>query len=462
MNKVLGFRSLSSLLGASASLVVLADSWAQDVQVIRDATIFAETTGEPIDNGVIVVEGSEIRAVGSYETIVVPDDALVIDAGDKYVIPGLADMHVHLEYFDDPRYLLLFLANGVTTVRNMDGRPHILDWKRQIEASDLLGPTIYTAGPLLDGDPPLLPDNTVVEDAAAAREVVRAQAAAGYDFIKVYSNLASEPYRAVVSEAERHGLAVAGHVPRGLSVADVFGSGQIAIEHLADYSEVVESADSPYIDGWHWSKLFLAVSMDREKVASVASQQASSGVWTVPTIVQANRQLARQSTVQAWLEAEEMQYIESDARNFWLESVERDARRMDNDDWELVDRGRRNRIELTRALHLAGVSLLIGTDTPNPFVVPGFSLHEELQNFVAAGFTPGEALATATSGAAGFSRGLDEWGTIEPGKRADLVLLDTNPLQDIENVRHIAGVMVGGVYLARQDLDAMLGELRSQ
>jgi hypothetical protein len=302
----------------------------------------------------------------------------------------------------------------------------------------------------------------VVENATAGREIVRAQTAAGYDFIKVYSNLAPEPYRAILSEADRQGLRVAGHVPQGLRVTDVFDSGQIAIEHLADYSEVIESAGSPYIDGWHWSKLFVGVPIDREKVASIARQQLRSGVWTVPTMVQADRQLARPSTVQGWLEADEMQYIESDVRDFWLESIERDTQRMDDDDWELVDRGRRNRIELTRALHAAGVPLLVGTDTPNPFVVPGFSLHEELRNFVAAGFTPSEALAAATSGAASFFGDLDEWGTIESGKRADLVFLDANPFEDIEDTRRIAGVMVRGVYLARQDLDAMLREFRSQ
>ena len=150
----------------------------------------------------VVVQDGRIKAVGARGTIKAPPGAVEIDGAGKYLMPGLADMHVHLEHFEDPAILQLFLANGVTTVRNMDGRPYIVEWKRQIELGALMGPAIYTAGPLLDGDPPLRPDNTVVRNGAEARAAVLDQKAAGYDFIKVYTNLSAEAYRAILAAAQ--------------------------------------------------------------------------------------------------------------------------------------------------------------------------------------------------------------------------------------------------------------------
>ncbi|MDX1563018.1 MAG: amidohydrolase, partial [Gammaproteobacteria bacterium] len=199
------------LLGAMAPLAVAGNVAAQDVQVVRGATIIPGGACAAFEDGIIVIEGDEIAAVGPAASTAVPGDAVVIDAEGQYVIAGLADMHVHLEYFETPAYLGLFVANGVTTVRSMDGRDFMLDWRRQIEAGNLIGPTIYTAGPLLDGDPPARFDNMVVPNAEAAREAVRQQAAAGYDFIKVYSNLAADTYTAILAEAGQQGLPVAGH-----------------------------------------------------------------------------------------------------------------------------------------------------------------------------------------------------------------------------------------------------------
>jgi hypothetical protein len=346
----------------------------------------------------------------------------------------------------------MFLANGVTTVRNMDGRPYILEWKRRIARSDLPGPTIHTAGPLLDGDPPLRSDNTIVRAPADARAIVLAQEAAGYDFIKVYTNLSREAYVAILATARERRLQVAGHVPRTVSWNEALNAGQATIEHLGDYDEVIEADDSPFKGRFVWFKRFLGMPVHPAKITAIAQRQARSGVWTVPTLIQADREIARPEDVRAWIESPEMSYIPDEGRSFWREQVQRATARMDEDDWILVARGRANRLALVRALHESGTHLMAGTDTPNPFVVPGFSLAAELANLTAAGLSPVDAIAASTREAARFLGQINEWGTVERGKRADLLLLDANPLDNIANVRAIAGVVVRGRWLSEGDL----------
>lgn len=418
-------------------------------------------TDERLPDQTVVVIGDRIRVIGPQSATRIPTGAMRIDGAGKYLIPGLADMHVHLEYTEDPAILAMFLANGVTTVRNMDGRPYILEWKRRVSRGDLVGPTIYTAGPLLDGDPPLRPDNTIVRTPMDARAMVLTQQAAGYDFIKVYTNLSAEAYRAVLATARERGLLVAGHVPRTISLDETLSRGQATIEHLGDYDEVTEADDSPYKGRYLWFKRFLGMPVDPAKVGAIAKRQARSSTWTVPTLVQADREVARPDSVRTWMLAPEMSYVPAEARSFWQEQLQRTTAKMDEEDWTVVARGRVNRFALVRALHEAGVHLLAGTDTPNPFVIPGFSLPDELMNLTNAGLTPAAALAASTREAARHLGQLDEWGTVERGKRADLLLLDASPLENIANVRAVAGVMVRGRWLSQADLKTMLKPLTS-
>lgn len=412
-----------------------------------------------VDHQTVLVQGDRIVEIGPKDEVPVPARALRIDGAGRYLMPALADMHVHLEYFEEPEVLKLFLANGVTTVRNMDGRAYILTWRDAVARGDMLGPTIYTAGPLLDGNPPILEDNTVVQNAAEARSHVLEQASASYDFVKVYSNLSPEAYDAVLSTAEEWDLPVAGHVPSGVDLDAVLSGGQVSLEHLADLGEWVEADDSPVRNEWHWSKLYVGMPVDSAKVATVVERIAASGMRVVPTMVQADRALAPQDTVREWLMAPEMAHVPDEVRAFWQERIRSSTARMDAEDWSLVSQGRDNRVSLVRALHAAGALLLIGTDTPNPFVVPGFSVAEELENFVKAGFTPGEALGAATRDAASFLGELEEWGTIELDKRADLLLLQANPLDDVRHVRDLDGVMVRGRWMPEAELRDMLSGL---
>lgn len=416
---------------------------------------------ERLADHTVLIRGDRISDIGPRSATRIPAGATRVDATGRFLMPGLADMHVHLEHTADTAILAMFLASGVTTVRSMDGRPYILEWRGRIERGELVGPAVHSAGPLLDGDPPLRPDNTVVRTPDEARAAVLAQQAAGYDFIKLYTNLSREVHREVIAAARERGMPVAGHVPRTLTLDEMFASGQDSIEHLGDYDDAIESGDSPFRGRFVWFKRFRGMAADPAKIAAVAERQARSATWTVPTLVQADREVARPEQVRAWLMAPEMAYMPADARSFWQEQLQRTTARMDDDDWAYVARGRANRLAVVRALHGAGVRLLAGTDTPNPFVVPGISLTEELVSLTEAGLTPAAALAASTREAARFLGQMDEWGTVERGKRADLLLLDADPLENVAHVRKIAGLMVRGRWLARRELTAMLRPLKS-
>lgn len=396
----------------------------------------------------VIVRGGRIAEVGPRSGIAVPAGAQRIDGTGRFLIPGLADLHVHLEYFDDPEILRLFLEHGVTTVRNMDGRPYLLEWRDRIAAGELAGPAIVTAGPLLDGDPPLRDDNTVVRDTAEAARIVAGQHAAGYDFIKVYTNLSPETWTAILAAARERGMPVAGHVPRGVSVEQALEAGMASIEHLDGYDDLIEADDSPFRSRWHWSKRYLAMPADAAKMRSAAERTAAAGVWSVPTLVEKEK-LAPLAEMSGWLARPEIQRLPRQFRDAWdpagWDPQRRGAvERMDAEDFALLARGRRQRLALVKALSDAGAGLLVGSDTPNPFVVPGFAVLEEIRLFGEAGLTPDQALAAATREAARFLRQEEEFGTIAPGRRADLVLLAANPLDDLTHLDRRVGVMARG------------------
>jgi imidazolonepropionase-like amidohydrolase len=404
----------------------------------------------------VVVQGGRIAATGPRSGTSVPKGARSIEGRGHYLVPGLADMHVHLEHFETPAYLQLFLVYGVTSVRSMDGRPHILDWKRQAESGALPSPSIYTAGPLLDGDPPVRPDNTVVRNAQEARNAVNAQADAGYDFIKIHSNLSQEAFSAIVTAASERRLPFAGHVPRAVGLSQILASGITSIEHQGDYADAIERDDSPLRgQATHWSKRRLAMPADPAKMERLATEIARSGVWSVPTVVNNDRALAPAATVDRWLSDPVFQAMDRGILSYWKGTSERARLGLAPADWQQVEQGRATRRALVGAFHRAGVKLAAGTDAPNPFVFPGLSLHEELANLVEAGLTPMEALIAATRDAARLTGQEKLRGTIEVGKRADLLLLSADPSRDIAATRAIAGVMVNGRWLAASDLQAM-------
>ena len=449
----------TSALVTVALLAVEATQSTERIAIVNTTVISMAKGATSLARQSVIVEGARISRIGPADTTPIPAGAIRIDGGGKFVIPGLADMHVHLEYFDTPDILALFVVNGVTTVRNMDGRPLILDWKRQAAENSLTSPRISTAGPLLDGRPPVLPDNTVVVTADEARAAVNAQASAGYDFVKIYSALSPDAFRAIVETAREHRLPVAGHVPRAVGLDTFLTQGAASIEHLSDYASAIESDSSPFKGKPHWIKRFLGMPIDALRLQAVAQKQASVGVWSVPTLIQPLRAMLRADDLKERMASAEVRYMPAGGRNRWHNMASAAAGRMDDDDWKLAAQGAVNRLQVVSTLRSGGVGILAGTDTPNPFVVPGFSLHDELELLVAAGFPPGDALAAATREAARFAAAPD-WGVVETGKVADLVVLDANPLDRISHTRRIHGVMLRGRWISAADRSKLLDRLK--
>lgn len=422
-------------------------------------TVLPMTAGEPVlrDQTVLVRDG-RVAALGPAGSVRVPAGAVRIDGRGKYLLPGLADMHVHLEHFDDPAYLKLFLVHGVTFVRSMDGRPGILEARRQAAAGALASPDIYTAGQVLDGDPPVRDDNVALATPEQARRAVREQAAAGYDFIKVYTNLSPTVFEAIMSEAAARRIPVAGHAPRAVGLEAFAASGVRSIEHLGDFADSIAAPFAGQAPPPAATRR-LGLVADPARMRAAAARIAASGLWVVPTMITDERTLAPPDKVEEWAKSPEMASVDRGIVQYWRGALERAAERLGPANWQWVERGKANQRALVRALHEAGVPLLLGTDTPQPFVFPGSSVHDELAHYVAAGLTPRQALALATREPARFLGQERIWGTITPGRRANLLLIDANPFEDIRNTRRIAGVVSRGRWLPAQRLQQMREEV---
>jgi imidazolonepropionase-like amidohydrolase len=283
---------------------------------------------------------------------------------------------------------------------------------------------------------------------------VAEQAGGRYDFIKIYTNLSPETYAAIIEEAKRRGLRVAGHVPRGVPLATAARS-LWSIEHLGDLASSV-SASGTASPGW--ARRLLGGPIDAERLASLSRELAGTPLWVIPTSIQKDREVAPPALVDRWV-ANEARNIPAEAVAGWKRAAAAWSSRLDADDWKLVEQARLNRLTVIAALHRAGVKLAVGSDTPNPFVLPGLSVHQELANFVAAGLSPAEALRAATLAPARMLGLEREQGTVEVGKRADLLLLGSNPLTDIAAAGRPVGLVLAGHWLSAAELRALPADL---
>ena len=386
----------------------------------------------------VVTKEERIAGVSpSQSPIAVPSTSCSIDATGKYLIPGLTDAHVHLY---STREFALYLANGVTTVFNLDGRPAHLLWRKQVAAGELLGPTIFTAGPLFGRA-------HTREDAV---RLVDQQADAGYDAVKIYNPVSKEEYPALIAEAKRRNLLIMGHVARKPDFELTIHSGQ-SIAHLEEF---LYTYFNPQHDDNNDHIVF-----DETKIPVVAKETAASGIYVIPTLSTYATIVQQATDLDAFLKNPNLNYLSPWALAAYQPGANQYKNGFKPEEYPRIRAALGFQRKLVKALFDAGVPLLAGTDSPDVGPMAGFGIHDELQEMVNDGLTPFEALQMSTTNAARYFRQSGEFGTVEAGKRADLVLLDRNPLEGIAATREIVGVMVRGRWLSKQRLADGLKEV---
>jgi imidazolonepropionase-like amidohydrolase len=401
----------------------------------------------------VLVEDGLIEAIGDVDQIRIPDEALVVDGTDRFLMPGLVEMHAHVPPSTSDtldRYFNLFVANGVTSIRGMLGDPSHLTLRQRIVSGEVFGPRLITAGPSLNG-------RSVAGPQDAARQV-REQAESGYDFIKIHPGLSREEFTALAQTANEIGIPFAGHVTVAAGLARILELGMATIDHLDGYFVALLPPDSPGSGGYGgFFDVMLAQELEPGNIRQIAALTAAAGTGNVPTQTLIENRISSLPTSDL-INRPEMRYMPQSTVQRWAET--RDALLADNEfDPVTAARAIELRRQLIRALRDAGATLLLGSDAPQVFNVPGFSAHRELQALVAAGLSPFEALHTGTAAAAEFLG--TNAGVVAVGKDADLLLLDENPLQDIVNTTRIHGVMLRGRWLSRRALDERLEQFVS-
>jgi imidazolonepropionase-like amidohydrolase len=434
---------------------------ADDLLVLQNVTVVDVRRGTLQAEQTVILERNHILSVGPSKSAKYPRNAASVNCRGLFLIPGLWDMHVHLvfgDWFPDAKdiSLPLFVSNGVTGVRDMGSELDVVQgWRDEIEAGRLVGPRILTSGPMLDGPKPRFPSSVAIATPEEAHRAVADLKRRGADFIKLQSLIPREAVFAIAEEAKKQEIPFEGHVPDAVRASEMSAAGMKSFEHLIGIFEGSSPAEDEFLKGNKTEGRFLAT-YDSARAATLASTLAKNRTWQCPTLVWERG--GNLIDVSDFSEDTRVKYVPASWKNkTWKRFTDEITQGYGTDDLATRKKFIEKELEVVGMLHKIGVPFLAGTDTPaGVHIFPGYSLHEELQRFVAAGFTPLEALQTATINPARFFAMEDQAGTVEKGKFADLVLLSANPLEDIANTQKIAAVIVNGQYFRRADLDKIL------
>ena len=444
---------LPLLLGLAAAGPALAQD--PGITAFTGVTVIPMDRERALPDQSVIVQGDRIVAVGPSGSVRVPSGALRVDGRGKFLLPGLAEMHGHIPPGDQvpdaqvAKVLAYFALNGVTTVRGMLGHPRHLGFRDRAARAELLSPAIYTSGPSLNGNS--------VPSVAAAQQAVSSQKAAGYDLLKIHPGIQPEVFDSLAAAAARHGIRFAGHVPLQVGIRRALASGIATVDHVDGYLEGLawdgegaapESQMFGFnlVDRLDWSRLPALVEATKRAGAAIVPTQSlfeSMMGGEDPAALAARPEMRR------WPAATVAQWTQMTANT-------RQGLGVDPATGAAFNEARRR---VMRALHQAGVPFLLGSDAPQWWNVPGFSVQRELDAMVAAGFTPWQALAMGSRNVAAHFGAEAEFGTVAVGRRADLVLLDADPTADVANWSRKAGVMLRGRWYDRAEIARRLDEL---
>ncbi len=429
------------------------DSRQQEI-VFRQVNVIPMDREEIMENQTVVVKEGKITVLSDAEEADYGDQAMVIEAQGKYLIPGLAEMHAHVPPVDDlepmKEVLRLFVVNGITTIRGMLGHPRHLELRSQLQSGAILGPRFYTTGPSFSGQS--------VQTAAQAADMVRQQKKAGYDYLKFHPGLTLETFSATTQTAKEVGIPFVGHVSFAVGIWRALDAGYSSIDHLDGFIEgMVPEIGTMNLEQTGLFGIFVADQVDTTQIPKLMKRLKETNTWVVPTQALAERWFSPGDPEQFY-EAPEMIYMSAQTRNDWLNSKKN---LQSNPQYEeaKVENFIVLRRKLIKACHDYDVGLLLGSDAPQVFNVPGFSTHQELQYMVDAGLTPYEALRTGTVNVASYLNQSQNSGTIKEGAVSDLVLLNGNPLEDIRQTEQIEGVMMGNLWLSKEYIKKELKQL---
>jgi imidazolonepropionase-like amidohydrolase len=416
--------------------------------------VFADVTLIPMDRErlltkqSVVVRDGRIAEITSANRLNLPNGAVRVDGRGKFLIPALAEMHAHVPGGDASdqeiaRVLFMYVANGIGTIRSMLGHPRHLPLRERAARGELISPAIYTSGPSFRGSSAPTVDVAV--------KMVTEQKAAGYDLLKIHPGVKRDVFDALAETADQLGIRFAGHVPVEVGLARALEARYWTIDHLDGYVEALAREGAPVSQNFGAN---LMPYIDESRLPALITRTKAAGTWMVPTQILLENWFGPDESA-AMAKRPEIRYTDPKQVENWT------ARKKSFTDFYPLEQRTQFiglRRKLIKALHDGGVGFLLGSDAPQVWNVPGFSMHRELAVLVASGLTPYQALATGTRNIAVYFGTLDRSGTIEKGKQADLVLLEGNPLQDIANTSKIAGVMIGGRWLPKSEIERRLND----
>ena len=437
-----------SVLGwvRSTAVIVLLASMQAGAQppksvVFSNVSVVPMTGNQVLPNHTVVITGDRITAVGPARTAKVPEGATRIDGQGKYLMPGLAEMHGHIPGGNAPRefvdnVLFLYVASGVTTVRGMQGAPGQIDLREAAKRGEIVAPNLYLAGPQFSGGS--------VKSAEDAIARVKQQKSEGWDLLKVQEGLSVPAYDAMAKTAKQVGIRFGGHVPDEVGLLHAMDMGQETFDHIDGYVEQLDGRAKPVED---------------KALQDLVQRTKKAGAWIVPTMF-VWETLQGPVTLESRTGLAELRYMPAPQVEQWTKGL--DAR-LKNPQYDAAQAKLHidNRMKILKALQDGGARILLGSDAPQQFNVPGFSIHREMRRMADAGINAYEIVKSGTANVGQYFKAQDSFGTIAVGQRADLILVDANPLENVSNMEKRSGVMVRGRWLPASEIDAALAKIAS-